>query len=431
MAETILQASFANSLSHLRIDSERLLADFEALAQIGATMEGGVTRLAFTYPDQLARAWMADRILDAGFLLRDDDAGNQSGVLLSEYEHAGTLLLGSHLDTVENGGRYDGSVGVLAGMEVMRVLQASGARLPFHIEIVDFADDEGTWESLLGARALTGVLRPEMLNDTRIDRAPLRAALSQAGLNVRNIFNAAREPAEIVGYLELHVEHGTRLERASTPIGAVTGIVGRSTHLVTFHGEKGHSGTSDMYQRRDALRGAALFIVRAHDAMRERYGDGIFHCGNIEVHPGAFNIIPDLARITAECRHVDGDMLLLMETLMNEIARQCASTYGLTVSPECTARMPTAQMDSRFITLIEASADTLGLSHLRLASYAGHAAQFLGHFTPSGMIFVPSVRGIGHSPDESTRWDDVVNGANVLLHTILRLAVPMTGAAAR
>lgn len=409
-------------LPKLRINSERLRADFDRLSLIGATASGGINRLALSPEDLQARAWLADRIDDAGLMVRDDDAGNLSGVLLSDKRDAPTLLIGSHLDSVPNGGRYDGSIGVLAGLECLRVIKEQGIRLPLHLEVINFTDDEGNWSSLFGVRALTGSLRPDDLNDARTDNAPFRAALNRAGIDPREVFRARREPRSLAGYLELHIEHGTRLQNAGKPVGVVTGIVSRATHQIVFYGQAGHSGTSDMYRRRDALRGAALFIVRTHDLIRERYGDGIFNCGDIEVKPGAFNIIPSEARLTVECRHVSEAIMAEMETAMLSIARECAASYALTVETRKTANMPAAQMSAGFVSLIEQSCAVIGVEPLHMISYAGHAAQFLGNFIPSGMIFIPSKDGIGHQPDEYTEWDDVVCGANVLLHTILATA---------
>jgi N-carbamoyl-L-amino-acid hydrolase len=313
-------------------------------------------------------------------------------------------------------------VGLLAGLECLRAIGESGMQLPVNLEIIDFTDDEGCWMSLFGSRALVGGISPDDFSDIKRDNGPFRAALSRAGIDPRAIFNARRDLSTIAGYLELHIEHGTRLERAGVPIGVVSGIVGRTTYSVTFHGEAGHSGTTDMYKRRDALRGASLFIVRTHDVVRERFGDGIFNCGDVEVKPGAFNIIPSEARLTVECRHVSERMLGEMETAMISIARECAASYGLTVDVQPVIHVPAANMAAGFIQAIEQSCEKLGLSYMELCGYAGHAAQILSHHVPSGMLFIPSVNGIGHQPQEFTHWEDVERGANVLLHTIVTLA---------
>ncbi|MEP7292463.1 MAG: Zn-dependent hydrolase [Chloroflexota bacterium] len=409
-------------LPNLRIDAERLRADFEALSEIGATPEGGVSRLALSPEDLTARAWFADQIDEAGLLVRDDDAGNLGGVLKSLNSDAKTLLIGSHLDSVPNGGRYDGTIGVLAGLECLRTLREAEIELPVHLEAISFTDDEGTWRSMFGCRAFAGEIASDDMTDHRVDNAPFRAAMSRAGIDARALFRARRDPATLAGYLELHIEQSSRLARAGVNIGVVTGIVGRTTYLLSFKGQAGHSGTTDMYRRRDALRGAAMFVVRAHDMVRERYGDGIFNVGDIDVEPGAFNIIPSGARLLMECRHVSEKHLGEMETALLSIARECAAANGLEVEPQHIIHVPAATMAAGLIQAIEDSADALGLTHMRQFSYSGHSAQILSRLIPCAMIFIPSVDGISHHPTEFTDWSDVINGANLLLQTILSVA---------
>lgn len=416
-----MQLSY-QTIPQLKVNGERLRADFEALAQIGETPEGGVTRLALSPEDLQARSWFADRIEEAGLILRDDDAGNLSALLPSRHPGARTLLLGSHLDTVPEGGRYDGAVGVLAALECLRTIAEAEVTLPFHLEAIDFTDDEGCWQSLFGSRAVAGRLTADDVGDARMDNGPFRAALARAGIDPRAVHRARRDPAALVGYLEVHIEQGSRLERGGYNIGVVNGIVGRKTLAVRFLGQAGHSGTTDMYRRRDALRGAALFITRAHDLVRERYGDGVFNCGNIEVKPGAFNIIPSLACLTVEFRHVNKALMHEMETGLTRLARECAASYGLQVEIEKVQSMPAASMDETLQAVIDNACSTLGLMATHLVSYSGHDAQTMAAITPSGMIFIPSVGGVSHHPGEFSSWDDVVNGANVLLHTVLALA---------
>ncbi len=409
-------------IPNLRIDGDRLYDDFLQLSEIGATPDGGVSRLALSPDDLTARAWFADRIDEAGLIVRDDDAGNLSGMLMSAHPGAKTLLIGSHLDSVPNGGRYDGAIGVLAALECLRTIHDANIELPVHLEAISFTDDEGCWRQMFGARALSGTITAEDLTDQIVDNAPFRAAMSRAGIDPRAIYRARRVPNSLAGYLELHIEQSARLFRAGVNVGAVTGIVGRTTYQLTFIGQAGHSGTTDMYKRRDALRGAALFVVRAHDTVRERYGDGIFNVGDISVEPGQFNIIPSRACLYMECRHISEKLLSEMETTLLSIARECAAANGLEVEPQHVSHIPAATMAAGVIQTVEDAAESLGLSHVRLFSYSGHSAQVLSRITPTGMIFIPSVDGISHHPKEFTEWGDVVNGANVLLQSILRLA---------
>jgi N-carbamoyl-L-amino-acid hydrolase len=410
------------NVANLSIDSERLHQDFEELAKIGATVDGGIRRLALSNEDLEARAWLADQIMDAGLPVRDDDAGNLSGVLLSNDPDAKTLLIGSHLDSVPNGGKYDSSIGILAALECARTIKGAGIELPFHLEIIDFTDEEGAWQSLFGSRALTGTLNKTYTRDGDEDFGPFRAALFRAGIHPIDISKAIRDPKTVAGYLELHIEQGYRLDRDGLDIGVVTGIVGRSTYQVIFYGEASHSGTTAMNERKDALYGAAAFILEANKLVRKQYVEGVFNCGNLTVAPGAFNIIPSEAYLTMECRHADKTILADMENALVKLANEQARKHGLTVSARRSVHMPAAVMSESTIQATEMACEQLGVTHRRMISFAGHDAQILSNFTRTGMIFIPSVGGISHSPREFTEWGHVIKGANILLHTILILA---------
>jgi beta-ureidopropionase / N-carbamoyl-L-amino-acid hydrolase len=411
------------AIPDLHINGERLKADFDELAQIGETVAGGISRVALSNEDLEARAWFANRIDDAGLEVRDDDVGNLSGVLRSKKHSAKTLLIGSHLDSIPNGGRYDGTIGVLAGLECLRTIKAANLKLPCHLEVVDFTDEEGSWQSLFGSRGMAGRLTPMDIGDVTMDNTAFRAALSRAGISPYEVTNAKRDPKTLYAYLELHIEQGNRLEQERKTIGVVTNIVGRSTLQVTFLGQAGHSGTTAREQRRDALQGAAYFIMMAHQHVRETYAEGIFNCGNISVKPGAYNIIPEQAILTVECRHVDEAVLAEMEETVAMLARACANDYLLSAHTKRLIHMPAAKMAERCMSAVERSAAYFGLPQMRMVSYAGHDAQIISSVTDAGMIFIPSLGGISRNPREFSRWEDVVMGANVLLRTILDLAL--------
>lgn len=409
--------------TQLRINPERLEHNFEALSQIGATVDGGISRLALSNEDLEARAWLADQFEESGFLVYDDEAGNLSGILLSQNQDARTLLLGSHMDSVPNGGRYDCSLGILASLECMRTIQEAGIELPFHLETVNFTDEEGCWQSLFGSRAMTGNLNLNYHNGASMtDLGPFRAALFRAGIRPTDVEKARRDPETLMGYLELHIEQGHRLDQRGIDIGVVTGIIGRTTYELTFYGEASHSGTTSMSSRRDALLGASVFIYDAYDLVQERFPLGVFNCGNINISPGSFNIVPAEAKLTFECRHPSAKHLSEMEAMLIRLAQESAAHYGLTVSSRRMVHMPVAKMSDKAIRATETACQALNISHTRLVSYAGHDAQMMSNFTPTGMIFVPSVDGISHSPKEFTEWQHIVKGANVLLHTILNMA---------
>lgn len=411
-----------NEQTKLEINADRLSADFEALAEIGATVDGGISRLALSNEDLQARAWLASAFEAAGMEVHDDDAGNLSGILQADRPDAQTLLVGSHLDSVPNGGRYDGTIGVLAALECARTIREAGMTLPFNLEVVDFTDEEGCWQSLFGSRALTGTLQQNYSRDADVNSGPFRAALFRAGIRPTDVHCAERDPETIAGYLELHIEQSNSLDQTGVRLGVVTGIVGRITYDVTFYGEASHSGTTRLESRRDALKGAAAFITQAHELIESQYPDGVINCGNVTVEPGAFNIIPSEACVTFECRHTDRDTLRQMSDDLIALAEQVAGGYHLATKAAKVGHMPTARMAGQMVMLIEQAAANLGTETARVNSFAGHDAQILSNFTPTGMIFIPSVDGVSHSPREFSLWEDVINGTEVLLETILLLA---------
>lgn len=412
------------NLTDLRINADRLRADFEELSAIGATSDGGVTRLALSNEDLAARAWFAAKVEEAGLMLRDDAIGNTSGILVMTQSAADpTLLIGSHLDTSHNSGTYDGAVGVCAGLECLRTIKEMGVRLPVNLEVINFTDQEGAWQSMLGSRGLTGRLGDLTAHRDAETIAAFRAALFRTGIIVNDlheVYQAMRPQEQVKGYLELHIEQGGRLHRAGQRIGVVSGIVGRTTHLITYLGEASHSGTTAPEMRRDALRGAAAFITEAHQTIPARFADGLFNCGKIDVEPGVFNTIPSKATLLCEVRHSDETIVAEMERYLLTLADEFANRYHLTWQDKVIQHMPAAEMSPRMMSAIEEACGCMGLPMPpRLVSYAGHDAQIMAGYTPTGMIFIPSVNGISHNPAEFTEWDDVVMGANVLLQTLL------------
>jgi beta-ureidopropionase / N-carbamoyl-L-amino-acid hydrolase len=406
----------------LKIDDERLLADFNELIEIGATKSGGITRLALSDEDLQARAWLASRFEQAGFEIYDDEAGNLSGILHSDEDDTQTLLIGSHLDSVPESGYYDGSIGVLGALECLRTIKENGIKLPVHLEAIDFTDEEGYWKSRFGSHALTGTLQGAYGNSRSIDESSFRAALFRAGIHPANIHRAKRDPSQLAGYLELHIEQSKRLDDADLDIGVVTCIVGRMIYLITFHGEASHSATTKAEDRHDALMGAASFITSAYQLVQANFPEGIINCGNLNVLPGNFNVVPNRVAVALEYRHPDKVKIAEMEKALLQLADEQAKQYRLKVMAQQLVHMPTATMAGRAILAIENACRELDVKDTRLVSYAGHDAQVMSNFTPSGIMFIPSVNGVSHHPNELTKWEHVIKGVNVLLHTILQLA---------
>lgn len=406
----------------LTINASRLLDDLTELSQIGARPDGGLFRPALSPANMEARAWFQARAEAAGLHFRRDGAGNLSAALPCATPTARTLLCGSHLDSVPNGGRFDGALGALAALEALRTIQEAGLELPVHLEAISFTDEEGAHHHLMGSRAYIGQLEPQELSHPQSKSSRFTDGLSRAGLTIDSILTAHRDPASLAGYVELHIEQGKRLEEAEAALGVVTSVVGIRSFWLNFRGEAAHSGTSPVNERRDALRGAAEFILWAQQMVIDRFQPGTMNCGIATTSPGAFTIVPERVKLALEFRHASKEHLDAMETTLMGLAQDAAEVHGLRLDITSLGGVEPTQFDEGVVQTIEAAADALDLSHMRLVSFAGHDAQNLAQITPTAMIFVPSVNGISHSPREYTRDEDVVNGANALLHTLLLMA---------
>ena len=405
-----------------RLDGDAMQRDFMTLLKIGGTPDGGVNRPSFSDAHLEARSWFRRTAEAAGLETHVDAAGNHSAIFRSRREHSRTLLLGSHLDSVPAGGGYDGAMGVVGALHVVMAFKTADADLPFSLEAIDFTDEEGTLMGLLGSQAVVGTLTPSALQSPRGGREALLAGLERGGLREDRLVEARRHRDALAGYLELHIEQGPKLERAGIDIGVVTRIVGARSFRIDLEGAGGHAGTTPMDARQDAGVAAGRIVVEARDAVVRDFPDAVITFGGAHFEPGAFNVIPKRARLLLEFRSQDDAVLDAIEAVVRSTVQSEAEAEGVTAAITSTARWPAAQLDSRLSNIIEGAARALGLRSMRLPSGAGHDAQEFAPLIPTGMVFVPSVGGISHDPREFTAWEDVVNGANVLLKTVEELA---------
>ncbi len=403
----------------LRVNEDRLLADLRELAEIGATANGGVDRQALTESDIAARDWYRRKIAEAGLGYAMDGAGNQSAILLSDPPSEKRILAGSHLDSVPNGGRYDGALGVLAAFEALRALKDAGVTPPVTLEAVNFTDEESAIMGLMGSKAVVGQLTMADFERSRVEVDELIRRFDAIGITRESMLAATRD--DVLAWVELHIEQGTRLEDAGVDIGVVNAIVGiRSIHVV-FRGEAAHAGTKPMALRRDALWGAATFALRARELVMRKYSPGVCNVGVIRAKPGAFNIVPAEVYCALEFRHGSEAEMDEMQADLIELLKECAAEFDLSVSHEATPPVIPATMSETVMGAIERAADELGLSRERMLSFAGHDTQNVATIAPAAMYFVPSVAGISHNPKELTSDADCINGANLMLHTLLEL----------
>jgi N-carbamoyl-L-amino-acid hydrolase len=410
------------SKTPLLINSNRLFDSFSTLSLIGATGDGGVSRVALSRAHLAARDWFRTEAESAGLEFHMDGAGNHSALLACGDKNAQTLLLGSHLDSVPNGGRFDGALGVAAALEVLKTVKENGIRLKVNLEAIDFTDEEGTLVGLLGSSALVGCLHPEALKNPRGGRQNLIEGLKRAGLSEQGIFTAARPKESLAGYLELHIEQGKRLERMGIDIGVVSAIVGIRSYRLSFIGRADHAGSTLMIDRADASLGASAFTLAAREITMRDFSNCVVNVGRMEFAPGVFNIVPARVDLSLEFRSPNEEEFERLDAALMECAKEQAVRFGLEFETECFEKHIPNSMSVEIQRAFTDSCDDLGLSHVSLASGAIHDGQAFDGICPIGMIFVPSVDGASHAPREFTKWEDCVNGANVLLQTVLRLA---------
>jgi N-carbamoyl-L-amino-acid hydrolase len=334
------------------------------------------------------------------------------------------VIAGSHLDSVPNGGRFDGALGVMAALECLRSIKDHGVHTRLPIEAVAFTDEEGRFGGFVGSFAVIGTMTyEEILRRRDLRGTPLADAMRQVGLDPTNIGAARRDPKDIKAYVELHIEQGPVLESMAVPIGVVQGIVAGSRTWITFHGRADHAGTTPMGMRQDAFLGAAEFGLRAREmVLMEGSGTTVGTVGAIDLKPGASNIVPETAFLTLDLRDISGEVLHRLLDRVGVLAHEIAEKWGLTVSVERMRTSEPAQMSPPVQAVIDEVARELGHKTYWMNSGAGHDAQVMAKITQAGMIFVPSRQGRSHSPAEFTDWDQIENGANVLLNSLLRLA---------
>jgi len=410
------------SFSHLRVNADRMLAAFNQLASIGATGDGGVSRVTFSEAHIAARKWFRNEIENSELEFRMDGAGNHSAFLNCGIKDAPTLLFGSHLDSVPNGGRFDGALGVMAAFEVLRTIKENRINLKLNLEAIDFTDEEGTHIGLLGSSALAGHLDENQLQNPSGGREKLASGMTRARLSDESMLSAARSKESLVGYLELHIEQGKRLERAGIDIGIVSAIVGYGSYHLSFIGRADHAGSTSMEDRLDAGQGASAFTLTVRETVMRDFPNCVANVGKMDFVPGVSNIVPARVDLLLEFRSPDENQLFQLDTALIKLAQAAAEQFSLELLFEPFNKHVPNLMSEDFQKLFKGSCDALGLSSVVLASGALHDAQSLVDLCPIGMIFVPSVGGASHAPREFTKWDDCVNGANVLLQTVLQLA---------
>lgn len=400
----------------LRVDRERLRGRLAELSRFGSTGDGGISRPAYGDADLEARAFVRELMREAGLEPSVDAAGNLLGRRAGRGADRPPLMVGSHIDSVPRGGRFDGPLGVVAAIEAAHTLAEADVATRHPLEVVVFSNEE---DGKVGSRALAGEVTAEELDRVTNSGYSIREGLRRIGGDPEALDAVRRRPGDAAAFLELHIEQGAILERRGVDVGVVQGIVGIKRWQVTVEGEANHAGTTPMDDRRDALVAAARFVDAVHRRVRETPGGQVATVGRIAAHPGAANVIPGRVEHTLEVRDLEMETIDRVYAGLREAAERIGDATGTSFSFERYYVSRSAPTDPRLRDVVEASARSLGLSTLRMPSGAGHDAQSVARFAPVGMVFVPSVGGISHSPEELTRPEDVGNGADVLLNALV------------
>lgn len=408
----------ARAQGRLRVDAARIHDHLEALSAFGRNPEGGVSRVAYSDADRDARGLATEWMRGAGLEPRIDTAANLIGLRPGTEPGLRPLLIGSHIDSVPRGGNYDGDVGSLAAIEVARTLQGAGVRLRHPLEVVIFQNEEG---GTIGSHAVAAGLTPRELDQVAQSGKTLRDGIRFLGGDPDRLAEARRAPGSIAGYVELHIEQGGILDQRGLQIGVVEGIVGIRHWDVTIEGFGNHAGTTPMAGRQDALLAAARCVEAVNRIITAEPGRQVGTVGRLRVDPGAYNVIPGRVVFGLEIRDLDDGRIRMFAERIFDACRQICRDAGTSFAVEENLAITPALTDPGFREVIDGAARSLGLSTLSMPSGAGHDAQEMARIGPAGMIFIPSVGGISHSPREYSRPEDIENGANVLLETVLRL----------
>lgn len=405
------------------IDINRLKNDILSLSKIGYDEDThGVTRQGLSREDYDGRLWFMEQCRAVGLEPYMDGACN----VICRYgdPNKPAIVLGSHLDSVPNGGMFDGTLGVLAGLECIRTIKDQNITIDTPIEVIGFSEEEGRFGGMFGVQSMCGLIDRDWIESvTDINGIYLKDEMKALGLDPMDALNAYREPHTIKAFLEIHIEQGPVLDNANISIGIVEGITGVFDWTVRLIGEPNHSGTTPMDQRKDAFLGLCDF---AHEFPRIISEDGSdisrLTIGKAEVYPGFCHIVPGAVEFSLSGRDLKPEILNNLGQSCRKVLSSIAREKGLMFEYDENSWLEPKQCSTKMCDIIEETCKALDFSYKRMPSGAGHDTQFMCDVTEAGLIFVPSVGGISHSPKEWTNWRDIEKGVNVLLNTTLKLA---------
>ena len=408
------------------INSKRFEANFNAISEFGALKGGGLTRLAFSKEDLEARKFLINLIEKNGFKLKIDNVGNIFAIYDDGCEEdAKPVCVGSHIDSVPNGGFYDGTLGVMAGLEALSSIKEAGIKLKRPLWLINFSCEESSRfkTATIGSKIISGKLSQQRLHELKDeDGISLFEAMSAAGFKPQNLDEAILKENSLHAYLELHIEQGPVLERSSISVGVVSGIAAPIRFEITIQGKADHSGATPMNMRSDALLAASHIIIAANKFAKNKK-TAVATVGYVHAKPGVLNVVPGEARLGVDLRDIDKASLeelnLELRNFVGELSRELKFSYEIR---ELSSDEP-VKLSEHAINLLEDEAKKLGIKTLTLPSGAGHDAMNLTKLASSvGMLFIPCVDGISHNTKEAINFKDAVAATKILTNALIRLS---------
>ena len=401
------------------VSKERLLRNLKKLSEFGINKNNGNDRVAYSDYDIQAREYLKEYLKNLGLKVEVDYAANIIARKEGANKKLKPIIFGSHIDAVPNGGHFDGPLGVIAGIEALETIFDNKIITSHPLELIIFTNEEG---GVFGSRALAGKLNNDALGVKTASGYTNGEGVDRLGGNQKRIFEVVKSSNDYHAFVELHIEQGNILNKSNVDIGVVTGIVGLKWWDVVIEGFANHAGTTPMDERKDPMITAADFILLVRKVISELPGNQVGTVGKIEAYPGAPNVIPGKVKLSLEIRDLDENKIDFLFSEIEKKAKMVASKNETTISfSSIDINASPALMNKQIQSLIIDSANQLNYSFKKMPSGAGHDAQDMAIIVPSGMIFIPSIDGISHSPKELSSDEDVYKGANVLLNTILKL----------
>ncbi|MEH7451995.1 Zn-dependent hydrolase [Gottfriedia acidiceleris] len=405
------------------INQDRLWNRLMELGSIGKQESGGITRLSFTENERIAKELVTSYMVEAGLKVYEDTVGNLIGRKEGTNQNASVVLVGSHIDSVYNGGNFDGPLGVLSGIEILQTMNEQGITTVHPIEVIVFTDEEGARFSfgMIGSRGIAGTLTLEELQNQDQQGITVAQAMSEAGYDPLLIDQSVRSIGSVKAYVELHIEQGKVLENDNLSVGIVTGIAGPLWLKFTIEGKAGHAGTTPMNDRNDALVVSSQ-IVQLIESESGKTGSTVGTVGQLQLFPGGINIIPGKVEFTLDLRDVNEAIRDEVENRILEGAKIICEQRSVGLQVEVLQRIAPSLCSNEIQNIAKLSCETIGVEPFFLPSGAGHDCMQLISLCPIGMLFIRSKDGISHNPAEWSSMEDCTDGANVLYHTVLQLS---------